>query len=234
LILAITSSFHETQICLNNGQTVINQRTIDGKSASSTLIPTIDKLLNENLLEKQNIKVIAVDAGPGAFTSVRISVTTANALAFALGAQILSFSGLAELATEIITNKPADCIVTMLNAYSQEVYVSVWNNIKQRFELENQCLHIDNLLKHLQESTELVEISFGGNGAKLHQAKITNSLDSKKIAFLEGFDQITATAIAIKAAIILKTPEQALLQTKALPLYIKPGLKGPLKQQTLL
>ena len=53
--------------------------------AARTLIPTIDQLLDEGGTTRQELAAIAVTTGPGSFTGVRIGVTTAKTVAYALG-----------------------------------------------------------------------------------------------------------------------------------------------------
>ena len=54
------------------------------RQQSEKLLPSIDALLKKNNLTNKNIKKIIVNNHGGSFTSLRIGVITANALAFAL------------------------------------------------------------------------------------------------------------------------------------------------------
>ncbi|SRR5258708_635131 len=49
------------------------------------VLPLIDSLLKEHKTTLQEITHIEVNPGPGSFTGVRVGVTVANALGFALG-----------------------------------------------------------------------------------------------------------------------------------------------------
>lgn len=57
---------------------------------SEKLLPSIDALLNKNNFSAKNIKKIIVNNHGGSFTSLRIGVITANALAFALKIPVLA------------------------------------------------------------------------------------------------------------------------------------------------
>lgn len=52
---------------------------------SASLLPQISALLSENNLTIRDIELIAVSAGPGSFTGIRIGLSTAKALQTSLG-----------------------------------------------------------------------------------------------------------------------------------------------------
>jgi tRNA threonylcarbamoyladenosine biosynthesis protein TsaB len=55
---------------------------------SEKLWPALDKLLKANKIKIANLKKIIVANGRGSFTSLRIGVAAANALAFAWGLEV--------------------------------------------------------------------------------------------------------------------------------------------------
>ncbi len=60
-----------------------------GRSHSEILMELIDKSLSEANAEKNELDAVAVDIGPGSFTGLRIGVSCANAIAFALGIPVI-------------------------------------------------------------------------------------------------------------------------------------------------
>lgn len=48
------------------------------------VLPMIDKLLKEHNLKPSNINAVKVNTGPGSFTGIRVGISVANALSFAL------------------------------------------------------------------------------------------------------------------------------------------------------
>lgn len=60
-----------------------------GRSHSEVLMELIERSLNEAGIEKTDLNAVAVDIGPGSFTGVRIGVSCANAIAFALGIPVI-------------------------------------------------------------------------------------------------------------------------------------------------
>jgi len=62
------------------------------RGQSEALVPMIDAVLKEAELKPENIDLLAVSTGPGAFTGVRIGLATARALALALNCPLIGVS----------------------------------------------------------------------------------------------------------------------------------------------
>lgn len=68
------------------------------KNHSIRLMPMINQLLEELELETSDLEAIAVAKGPGSYTGVRIGVTTAKSMAWALNLPLVGVSSLEALA----------------------------------------------------------------------------------------------------------------------------------------
>ncbi len=64
---------------------IIKSLSKQNKYGSQVLLPLISKILGQEKMNFKDIKEIAVEAGPGSFTGLRVGVAVANALGFALG-----------------------------------------------------------------------------------------------------------------------------------------------------
>ncbi len=63
-------------------------------------MPTVDRLLAQVGWAAGGLELVAVTEGPGSFTGLRIGVTTAKALAYAAGAQLIGVNTLEVIAQQ--------------------------------------------------------------------------------------------------------------------------------------
>jgi tRNA threonylcarbamoyladenosine biosynthesis protein TsaB len=68
------------------------------KPFSEILIKKIDENLKEYSINKKEIKAICVNKGPGAYTGLRIGITTAKVLSYALNVPLYSYESLYAMA----------------------------------------------------------------------------------------------------------------------------------------
>jgi tRNA threonylcarbamoyladenosine biosynthesis protein TsaB len=88
------------------------QLSEEPRSHSTTLASMIQGMLKNNLHDR--LDCIAVSAGPGSFTGLRIGVSTAKGLAFGRTANIVAVSTLESVACGVFrvsSNLPACCVV---------------------------------------------------------------------------------------------------------------------------
>ena len=99
MILALETSTEQSSIALLDKDTLLFDLSIHhGRDLTRLLVPAIEQafaLLSRDLRE---VTGIAVAVGPGSFTGLRIGVTTAKTLAFALSVPVAPVSTLAALA----------------------------------------------------------------------------------------------------------------------------------------
>ena len=79
---------------------------------SVTLMPSIEQILTENGLTLNDIDVFAAVTGPGSFTGIRIGVSTANALSYGSGAELVDVNAFEAMAYGI---KDALCLIDALH-----------------------------------------------------------------------------------------------------------------------
>lgn len=97
-----------------------------GYSHAEKLHVFIEDVLKESKVNFQEIKAIAVSKGPGSYTGLRIGVSTAKGLCYALGIPLLSVDTLQVLAKQVAIEK--GLIVPMLDARRMEVYSAVFDH----------------------------------------------------------------------------------------------------------
>lgn len=98
-ILAIDTSNQVLGIAvLHDGQIIGELTTNLKKNQTSRLLPAIHQLMNDVNIRPNELDKIVVAKGPGSYTGLRIGVTTAKSLAWALSIPIVGVSSLETLA----------------------------------------------------------------------------------------------------------------------------------------
>ena len=170
---------------------------------SQTLLPMAEGLFAAARLGLSDIDGIAVTAGPGSFTGVRIGICAANAMAAAFGKPVAAASSLEGLLYGI------DNACALLDCRNGNGYAMVKY---EGFSPEPMAVVIDDLLSTLPDG-----ILMAGDGAVMHRERILNALPNAR--FAEGND-IIADRIGLAAYDKLVRGETVI---EALPLYLRPS-----------
>jgi tRNA threonylcarbamoyladenosine biosynthesis protein TsaB len=87
-----------------------------------SLAPALRDLLHKVEWRPDSIELVAVTIGPGSFTGLRIGVTTAKTLVYAVGAQIIGVDSLEVLAQAAPANE--NRLWAIMDAQRQELFVA--------------------------------------------------------------------------------------------------------------
>lgn len=86
MILCInTKDQKQVRVVLKKDGKVVKSLSEQNEYGSQVLLPLIEKILKKNKLEYKDLDGLEVETGPGSFTGLRVGVSVANALGFALG-----------------------------------------------------------------------------------------------------------------------------------------------------
>ena len=89
-ILALDSSGAVASVAISCDGRIRGEYSINHKlTHSETLMPMVDELIRRTEYETDKTSVIAVAAGPGSFTGLRIGAAAAKGMAFALDCDIV-------------------------------------------------------------------------------------------------------------------------------------------------
>ncbi|MEI8059339.1 MAG: tRNA (adenosine(37)-N6)-threonylcarbamoyltransferase complex dimerization subunit type 1 TsaB [Ferruginibacter sp.] len=121
-----------------DGQLIQVFQNDDQKDHGAFLQPVITKLLQSAGIDFSNIAAIAVTAGPGSYTGLRVGMASAKGLSYALNKPLITISTLALWASSAIrqTEQPDKFVFCpMIDARRMEVFTAVYdhnlNNIIQ-------------------------------------------------------------------------------------------------------
>jgi len=98
VILAFDTSAAHCAAALLRGKTLIGRLSEDmGRGQAERLVPLLDELIKGAGLDWSDLTALAVGIGPGNFTGIRISVSTARGLALALDIPAIGISTFAAI-----------------------------------------------------------------------------------------------------------------------------------------
>ena len=131
IILNIETSTNVCSIALSeNGNCIFSKVNADGLNHAKLLSLFIEEALT--FLKEQNatLDAVAVSAGPGSYTGLRIGVSTAKGLCYGLGIPLISVSTLAIMsisASQQLNSDEDYLLCSMIDARRMEVYVAFLN-----------------------------------------------------------------------------------------------------------
>jgi len=120
----------------------------------------IQNALAEAGIQKNRLDAVAVSKGPGSYTGLRIGVSAAKGLCFALDIPLIATDTLQALSMQI--ESPDGYIVPMTDARRMEVYTAVFDQNHQAVSpIQALVLQEDSFVDFLQQS----KVYFLGNGS---------------------------------------------------------------------
>lgn len=127
-ILNIETATKNCSVSLaQNGQTILYREIAEqGYSHAEKLHVFIEEILKETAVGIKDLQAVAVSKGPGSYTGLRIGVSTAKGLCYALGIPLISVDTLQVLAKKV--DVESGLIVPMIDARRMEVYSAVFDN----------------------------------------------------------------------------------------------------------
>ena len=124
-ILALDSSGLVASVALAEDDNLIAEYTIQYKKThSQTLLPMLEEIKDMVELDLSTVNAIAVAAGPGSFTGLRIGSATAKGLAFALEKPIVPVPTLEGLAYQMYGTDAVVCPI--MDARRSQVYTGIY------------------------------------------------------------------------------------------------------------
>lgn len=133
-ILALDSSGLVASVALVEDETLLAEYTVNYKKThSQTLLPMLDVVAQMIELDLNTVDGIAVAAGPGSFTGLRIGSATAKGLGLALDKPLIEVPTVDALAYNLYDTDKLIC--PMMDARRQQVYTGVYAFRDHRLEV---------------------------------------------------------------------------------------------------
>ncbi|MBR5254128.1 MAG: tRNA (adenosine(37)-N6)-threonylcarbamoyltransferase complex dimerization subunit type 1 TsaB [Bacteroidales bacterium] len=132
LILLIETATERCSCALANEQGIVSYaESNEPNSHSAKLSLLIDGLFTQTKHSYSDLSAIAVSIGPGSYTGLRIGVSTAKGLAYALDIPVIALKTCEIFAAPVLEKNPDACCVAMIDARRMEAYASIFHNKKE-------------------------------------------------------------------------------------------------------
>lgn len=125
LQLALETTGKDGSIAILDDETLLWHRRLGiQRRTAAELAPHLEQALAWCEERSARLDVISVAVGPGSFTGLRIAVTTAKTLGYALQLPIIPVGSLAAIAATVPPDDQTSQILVGLNAYRQQVFAA--------------------------------------------------------------------------------------------------------------
>jgi tRNA threonylcarbamoyladenosine biosynthesis protein TsaB len=235
LILHIETATDICSVALSDGERQLSLVESSQERSHATLLNTfIRQSMADAGKEFKDLDAISISKGPGSYTGLRIGVSTAKGLAYALEIPLLALGTLENMASGAHSNPAIAELVLlhgdqlllcpMLDARRMEVYAGFYTTKNSLFrEVSADIIEEDSYRKILESHP----VCFFGNGAE----KCKTVLEHKNANFIDGINP-TATSMIAPA---LKKYNHKLFEDVAYfePFYLKDFIATVPKKKVL-
>ncbi len=164
IILNIETATKNCSVSISKGKEIVALKELnEGKfSHAEKLHSFIQDIVKEAGLNLQDLDAIAVSKGPGSYTGLRIGVSAAKGLCYALEKPLISVSTLKSMAGQV-SLKEDELVVPMLDARRMEVYSAIFDHQHNQIrDTEAEIIDDDSYHEELAKGI----VHFIGDGAE--------------------------------------------------------------------
>ena len=179
-ILGLDSSGMVASAALLTEEILAGEYTINHKlTHSQTLLSMLDQMLKMAELTIEEIDLIAVAAGPGSFTGLRIGASTAKGLGLALDKPLVPVPTVDGLSYNLLGCGTYVC--PMMDARRQQVYTGIYfdEGNRQRTVLAQTAMSVEDIagkLNALTETDPQASVIVLGDGVPVYREKLEKLL----------------------------------------------------------
>lgn len=211
-ILALDSSGLVASAAIVEDDVLIAEYTTDYKKThSQTLLPMLDEIRQMIDLDLHTIDAIAISAGPGSFTGLRIGAATAKGLGLALHLPLVEVPTLEGLAFNLWGTDKLVCPI--MDARRNQVYTGIYEFVKAEtadretceqqlvmHTIKDQCaIAVEELVEELNRIGR--EVIFLGDGVPVYREQILQKLKVPCSFALAANNRQRAASVASLGAI---------------------------------
>jgi len=173
-ILNIETSTEICSVCVSeNGNVLAIAESHEGYNHATNLTMFIQKCLEESKLQMQDLDAVAFSQGPGSYTGLRIGVSAAKGICYALNKPLIAVDTLSAIANECASKEQLEnaLFCPMIDARRMEVYTALFNYKNEKVkDLEALIVDSESFQTEFNEGKQIV---FCGNGSEKCKSVIT-------------------------------------------------------------
>lgn len=164
-----------TQVCsvvLAKDGALLAKRELNEKNVhAEVLTPFIEEVVKEAGLKLQDLDAIAVSKGPGSYTGLRISISTAKGLCYSLDKPLISV-GTVESLAHFAADKMGNTITSnhliypMIDARRMEVYTASFSSDLQQLSEVAPLIFDDSTFRDIPKNQKLIFVGDGSTKTK--------------------------------------------------------------------
>ncbi|MDN3588761.1 tRNA (adenosine(37)-N6)-threonylcarbamoyltransferase complex dimerization subunit type 1 TsaB [Pedobacter aquatilis] len=165
-ILQIETATSVCSVALSiDGKTIFVKEEIGQNLHASKLTLFIDEVIKSAGLSYGDLDAVAISKGPGSYTGLRIGVSTAKGLCYALDKPLIGIETLKMMAAGFVEQNPNynGLICPMIDARRMEVYTSVFDNQLNVLEETSAKIIDENSFENFLSNQTVTFIGDGSN-----------------------------------------------------------------------
>lgn len=161
-LLHIETAIEGASVCLSFNENVVDfSAHAEPKDSAGWIQTAIQHLMQNNHLDLHQLKAISVSNGPGSYTGLRVGLSTAKGLCYALRIPLITISTLKMMAHAEL-ELPVEFICPMIDARRNEVFTALFNKqLTEVVSAHNKILNGEAFAEILAQH----KIAFVGNGS---------------------------------------------------------------------
>ena len=178
-LLAVDSSGMTASVAILENDLITAEYTVNYKKThSQTLLPMLEEISEMIELDMNSIDAIAVAAGPGSFTGLRIGSAMVKGLAEALDKPVIPIPTVDGLAANLYATDKVICPI--MDARRNQTYTGLYEYVKNEDGYEQKCLTaqcavaITDIIEKINELGR--EVIFLGDGVPVFKEIIAGQI----------------------------------------------------------
>lgn len=222
-ILSIETATSACSVALHiDGKLIFDLNKLQEKSHSEYMMQMAQDVLKASKIEPDELSAVAISGGPGSYTGLRIGVSSAKGLCFALNIPLIAVNTLEVMINQTSGKHDIDYLCPMLDARRMEVYYLLADK-SSKIIIPTEPKIIDE--QAFEEILNTSKILFFGSGAE----KCKQVINSPNAQFL---DDIRPMAESVGYLASKKFQDQDFEDIISYePMYLKPvNITKPRKQ----